>query len=113
MAEEKSIDLIFKNSPHYDNIVNFDYSSDDIISKSLITCYQDQILDNNEDIENQKLIAVLDMVVNEYVSNPKFYRYIHSSYEYDVNDNLVEVIIKMYKQYEEIKMQEIENTRWL
>lgn len=111
--ETKQVELIFKNCHHYDDIVNFDYNKEDFISKKIITYYQDYILDSNNKLENQNIIQLLDNAVNEYVKNPKFYRIVQSAFEDIISNELVYIIVNLYRQFEDDGLKDIENTKWL
>ena len=57
-------------SKFYDYVVSFNYPQDDYISALLINDYKAYILSNRK----QKRY---DYVIQEYISNKQFYKYIH------------------------------------
>lgn len=100
-------------SKNYDTIINFLYEENNEISKFLIECYQEYIFN----IKNKKSISNIDNIMNEYVKKNGFYRFVNNYFKTDNKYNSFDKIIlqlnKLYKEYEEDKIKNIKNTRWL
>ena len=57
---------ILKYCPNFYKIINFEYLEDDLITKKLISIYEEYIFDNNNNI---KEIEKLDYAVNKYIED--------------------------------------------
>lgn len=111
--ETKQLDIILKYCHNYDDIVNFTYDCEDLITKKIINYYKDYILDYSEKSENQNLIELVDIAVNEYIKNPKFYKFFQNNFNDTINNELVYVIINLYQQFKEDEIKDIESTKWI
>ena len=80
MIQTQTIDIqhvkkILETCPHYDMIVNYEYSYGDVLSKRLIDWYRDLIFSANGNDENQLLlIKALDKSLYLYVKDNKYKR---------------------------------------
>jgi hypothetical protein len=113
MMNEVRLEKVFKATRNYDDIVNFNYGVHDFVSKKIINYYQDYVLDSDNRVDNQNLLEFLDISVNEYIKNPKFYKYVQNAFQDIISNEIVYIMINLYKQYEEDKIKDIENTKWL
>lgn len=111
--ETKQLDIIFKYCKNYDDIVNFSYDKKDMVTKRIINYYQDYTLDYSDKLENQNLLELLDLAVNEYIKNPKFYKYIQTIFNDTINNELIYVLINLYRLFKDEEIKDIENTKWL
>ena len=111
--EKTQLDLAFENCHHYDDIVNFDYTNEDFVSEKIITYYKDYVLTYSGKLDNQNSIELLDNAVYEYIRNPKFYKFVQSAFEDIISNDLVYILINLYRRYEEEAMRDIEATKWL
>ena len=66
--------MIYDFCPNYDMIVN--YVDNDILTKDIINEYRDFLTTNNDEIE----IHLVDFVVGEYLSDEKFYIFVHDNF---------------------------------
>lgn len=91
MAEIKS-----NGSEFYDYVVSFNYPHDDYISALLINDYKAYILSDN------KKTKKYDEVINEYINNKEFSKYIHQDKElnYYISDTKFYLINK-YNEYKD------------
>lgn len=102
-----------KYSPNYDKIVNFLYEDNDEISKKIIESYQEYIFN----IKNKKCKENIDSVLNNYTDKGDFYKYVQDYFNshdlYETYNNIIIILNKLYKEYEEAKLKTIKNVRWL
>ncbi len=105
-----------KCSPNYNDIVNFLYEDNSVISNFIISYYQEYL----SSIKSKKSKEKLDLVLKEYIKKEEFYKYVQKHFDIEETnklfDNYIKVMQKMYKlyrQYEDRKYKQINNTRWL
>ncbi len=64
---------VLKFCPHFNRIVNFKYSSEDLITDKLITIYRDFIFKANmTNVEDVKMVKEIDHVLNKYIEDYLF-----------------------------------------
>lgn len=127
MIQTQTIDIqhvkkILENCPHYDMIVNYEYSYGDVLSKRLIDWYRDLIFSANGNDENQLLlIKALDKSLYLYVKDNKYKRGIRKIIdvsELGFNDKSViketiKKLIEFTNNYEKKEIRELTISRWL
>lgn len=72
------INTVLKNCEFYDTIVNFGFNNTDYISLLLINDYKKYVLSRGNKTKNK--IKQYDLIMNEYVTNKKFYKYVQDEY---------------------------------
>jgi len=112
---------ILKYCPNYYNIVNFDFQENDLISEKLVNIYKNYIfsinIKNNDEVNK---IEELDRVLSNYINDYLF----RSTLQKEIvtvkvkNDNniirsLVDVIIKIFSNYEEYTTRKIYISKWI
>ena len=113
--------VVLKYCPNYYNIVNFDFQDEDLISEKLIGIYKNYIfsinLNNPEDIER---IEELDRVLASYIADYLFRRTLQKEIvtvqvkkDNNVLRNLVDVIIRIFTNYEEYTTRKIYISKWI
>lgn len=127
MIQTQTIDIehvrkVLQNCPHFDKIVNYEYSYGDTLSKKLIDWYRELIFSANGNDEKQlMLINALDRSLYLYIKDNKYKRGIRkiiTDEELTFEDkNLIkEVIRKLIEfttSYEKKEVLEFSNTKWL
>ena len=118
MSDSKEI---LKYCPNYYNIVNFDFQENDLISEKLVNIYKHYLFSintsNSEDIEK---VQELDRVLSNYIADYLF----RSTLQKEIitvkvkNDNniirsLVDIIIKIFSNYEEYTTRKIYISKWI
>ncbi len=112
---------VLKYCPNYYNIVNFDFSENDLISEKLISIYKSYIfsinLNNREDIE---LVEELDHVLGNYLHDYLFRSTLQKEIvtvkvkkDNNILKSLVENIIKIFTNYEEYTTRKIYLSKWI
>ena len=98
-------------SKYYDDIVNFLYEEDDIISKTLISSYQEYVFK----IKNKQSKQTIDNILYEYINKTDFYKYVQENFEnlYSSYDKVVLSLKRLYNEYEIERLKNIKNARWL
>lgn len=108
---------------HYESIISFQFKEDDILTKHLINLYRTEIFNiDSNDLGKHNQLKVIDIVMYEYTSNPKFMRYVKENLSFEdieleesslVEHDLLSILIKMYSKYRKKKEEEKEHTLWL
>ena len=124
MALEEKVKEIITLCPHYYDIINTNFSDDDVITKKLVKEFSEEIFDvgsNNYGTVNR--LRVIDLVINEYLNRQDFYRFTKEYFLNNTNaidieyDNLLYNLIEIFKLYtlEKAKKNEEESneSRWL
>ena len=112
---------VLKYCPNYYNIVNFDFSDNDVISEKLITIYRNYIftvdLSNVEDVNR---ITELDRVLYNYIQDFLFRSTLQKEIitvkvkkDNNVLRSLVDVIIRIFTNYEEYTTRKIYISKWI
>ena len=108
---------------HYESIIGYPFKQGDILTKHLISLYRTEIFNiDSNGLGKTNQLKVIDIVMHEYVSNPKFTRYVKENISFeDVELNerslfehdLLSILIKMYSRYRKKREEEKEHTLWL
>jgi len=108
---KEHLDVILDNCEHYDDIINYTPNEYDELTKDMIRYYQDYIFFNWDQAEKIKL---LDHIMNEYLKNIKFYKYLQARFQQtgDVLP-LYDVIVNLYNNYQLEAMKKVDNTKWI
>lgn len=112
---------ILKYCPNYYNIVNFDFQENDLISEKLVSIYKNYIfsIDINkfEELDRiQELDHVLSNYINDYLFRSTLQKEIVSVKVKNDNNilrNLVDIIIKIFSNYEEYTTRKIYISKWI
>ena len=106
--------------PNYYKIINFDFQDNDIISEKLISIYKYYVfsinVNNEEDVEKvSKLDSVLSSYINDYLFRSTLQKeIINVKVKRDnIVRNLVDVIIKIFSNYEEYTTRKIYISKWI
>lgn len=94
---------------HFDDIVNFDFLEDDILTKKLIQYYQDFVFNVEERDDNLTLIKKLDEAVYKYMDDYHFAKSLKDTLDIDLItsdsfsylDQLMRYIVDYFSSYEE------------
>ena len=124
MALEEKVKEIITFCPHYYDIINTNFSNDDVLTKKLVKEFSEEIFDvdsNNFGTVNR--LKVIDYVINEYLSKQEFHRFTkeyiyNTSNAIDIEyDNLLYSLIDIFKIYvlEKARKNEEESneSRWI
>lgn len=112
---------ILKYCPNYYNIVNFDFQENDLISEKLVNIYKNFVfsisLQSNEEIEK---VQELDRVLSNYIADYLFRSTLQKEIvtvkvkkDNNILNNLVDVIIKIFSNYEEYTTRRIYISKWI
>ena len=112
---------ILRHCPNYYNIVNFDFKENDLISEKLVNIYKSYIfsidLQNNEEIER---VHELDRVLSNYIHDYLFRSTLQKEIvtvkvkkDNNILNNLVDIIIKIFSNYEEYTTRRIYISKWI
>lgn len=112
---------ILKYCPNYYNIVNFDFSETDLISEKLINIYKNYVfsinIQNREEIEKvQELDRVLSNYIHDYLFRSTLQKEIITvkvKKDNNILRNLVDIIIKIFTNYEEYTTRRIYISKWI
>lgn len=101
----------FRQCPHYDEIINFPYENDDVLSAQFIKDYQELVLEGEE----EPLLEKIDHVLADYIKQDRFYKYVQHQYEtdFDILYQDIKNIISIYEKYLQETKKEMTNTKWL
>lgn len=112
---------ILKYCPNYYNIVNFDFKENDMISEKLVNIYKSYVFSIN--IQNSEEIAKvqeLDRVLSNYIQDYLFRSTLQKEIvtvrvkkDNNVIRNLVDIIIKIFSNYEEYTTRKIYISKWI
>ena len=117
-----NVKKILKCCPHYDDIINSEVDYEDELSFDLIDWYKDLIFSCNADNEEEvKIIRLIDRSLYMYVNSYKYkigLKKIIDIKDIDLNSdksikNLIKKIINYTTKYENNKILNITNGRWL
>jgi len=105
------LDEVLNNCPYYDDIINYTPEKGDDITKDMIRYYQDYVFFNWNQFEKLKKI---DMILNEYIKNIRFQKYIRRHFQ-EVGDALpvYDILESLYTDYQSETMKKVDNTRWI
>lgn len=105
---------------HFDDIVNFDFLEDDILTKKIIQYYQDFIFKVDEGDDSLVLIRQLDEAIYKYMDDYHFAKSLKKTLDVDfiVSDNfnyldqLMKYIVDFFGTYDENTAISI-TTKWI
>ena len=108
---------------HYESIISYPFKQGDILTKHLISSYRTEIFNiDSNDAGKTNQLKVIDIVMHEYVSNPKFTRYVKENLSFEdvelderslVEHDLLAILIRMYSKYRKKREEAKEHTMWL
>lgn len=112
---------ILKYCPNYYNIVNFDFKESDLISEKLVNIYKSYVfsinVQNNEEIDK---VQELDRVLNNYIQDYLFRSTLQKEIvtvrvkkDNNIIQSLVDIIIKIFSNYEEYTTRKIYISKWI
>ena len=112
---------ILKYCPNYYTIINFDFKDNDIVSDKLIKIYKSYIFSVDETkIEEVKRVEELDNVLASYIKDYLFRSTLQKEImtvkvkkDNNVLRNLVDIIIKIFTNYEEYTTRKIYISKWI
>jgi hypothetical protein len=111
---------ILTTCSHFDDIVNYDFLEDDILTKKLIQYYQDFIFNVDEGESSLSIIKQLDEALYKYTLDYHFAKRLKDTLDVDVitSDNftylsdLMKYIIQFFSTYDESSNKVI-STEWI
>jgi hypothetical protein len=111
---------ILTTCSHFDDIVNYDFLEDDILTKKLIQYYQDFIFNVDEGENSLSIIKQLDEALYKYTLDYHFARSLKDKLDVDVitSDNfaylsdLMKYIIQFFSTYDE-SANKVIPTKWI
>lgn len=110
-------DIINNYCPNYDEIVEYDFNADDIISKKLIDYYREYItsFDKKDEKEIEK-ITFYDKAMHDYISDIKFFKKVQCyfndpacNYGVDMVTNMIEI----KNNYIDETLKDLKTTKWI
>lgn len=109
-----------KCTPNYNEIINYNFDENDFVSQRIINYYQEFIFGNLYKPQPKK-IRLFDKLVDEYIKNDRFYRYVQfylkelelSNGNMDYYENLDENLENLYKEFEKNNLSKVVSTKWL
>ncbi len=112
---------ILKYCPNYYNIVNFNFNDSDLISEKLVGIYKGYIFSANiNNIEEVNRIQELDSVLSNYIRDYLFRSTLQKEIvtvkvkkDNNILRSLVDVIIKIFYNYEEYTTRKIYISKWI
>ena len=112
---------ILKYCPNYFSIVNFDFNENDLISEKLINIYKNFIFSINiNDLEEREKVQTLDHVLGNYLHDYLFRSTLQKEIitvkvqrDGNVINNLVDIIIKIFSNYEEYTTRKLYISKWI
>lgn len=123
MTLETKTKEILSICTHYESIISYPFKQGDILTKHLISSYRTEIFNiDSNDAGKTNQLKVIDIVMHEYVSNPKFTRYVKENISFEdvelderslVEHDLLSILIRMYSRYRKNKEEAKEHTMWL
>ncbi len=112
---------ILKYCPNYYNIVNFDFSENDVISEKLISIYKNYIF--NIDMQNRnelEKVSELDHVLASYLHDYLFRSTLQKEIvtvrvkrDNNIISSLVDAIIHIFTDYEEYTTRKLYISKWI
>lgn len=107
---------VFICCKNYDEIMNYHYKDEDYISESLIQSYQNYLFEIDEEDEKAIYMAKqLDTVMQIYITNKSFYKYVQDYFLKEDNTSFGEIfdIIALYHDYIKAEMKRPNITKWI
>ena len=122
MATEKTKNVL-SICTHYDDIVNFPFKENDVLTRVIIDEYTNTIFDvNSQDLGKTNHLKVVDIVVYEYLNDKKFTNRVKEQLEFNnielneeslIGCDIISLLITFYKEYKNRLEEEKEDTVWL
>ncbi len=117
----KSSEEILKLCPNYYNIINFDFADGDLVSEKLISIYKSYVFSvNNNDLNDVNRVQEFDRVLSNYIKDYVFRSTLQKEIvtvrvknDNNIIRNLVDVIIKIFTNYEEYTTRKIYISKWI
>ncbi len=100
---------------HYDEIVHFPISDEDLLTSMLIDYYRDFIATvNSKSLEEVRLLSHYDQALFYYLTNHQFYKLVQQYYEMesDWGNYLMENLVDLYENKKETELLKKE-TVWI
>ncbi len=112
---------ILKYCPNYYTIINFDFKESDLVSDRLIKVYKSYIFSIDENnLDDIKRVQELDRVLASYIKDYLFRSTLQKEIvtvkiQKDTNilRTLVDIIIKIFTNYEEYTTRKIYISKWI
>ena len=112
---------ILKYCPNYYNIVNFDFQENDLISEKLVNIYKSYVfsisIQSDEEIEK---VQELDRALSNYIADYLFRSTLQKEIitvkvkkDNNILRSLVDVIIRIFSNYEEYTTRRIYISKWI
>lgn len=107
--------------PNYYNIINFDFTEEDMITEKLIKLYKQYIFSTDiSNISEVNRIKELDNILNIYITDYEFRGELQKEIikvrikkDSNVLVSLIESIIKIFTDYEEYTTRKIYIAKWI
>lgn len=111
---------IITNCSHFDDIVNYDFLEDDVLTKKLIQYYQDYIFSVDEANGNLEEVKKLDDALYKYIDDYRFAKSLKDTLDVDMVtsdnfhylDDLINYIIDFFSTYDESSIP-VASTKWI
>jgi len=112
---------ILKYCPNYYNIVNFDFKENDLISEKLVNIYKTYVFSINiQNLDELNKVQELDRVLSNYIQDYLFRNTLQKEIvtvkvrnDNNIICNLVDIIIKIFSNYEEYTTRKIYISKWI
>lgn len=107
--------------PNYYNIINFDFTEEDLITEKLIKLYKQYIFSTDiSNVSEVNRIKELDNILNIYINDYEFRGELQKEIikvrikkDSNVLVSLIESIIKIFTDYEEYTTRKIYIAKWI
>ena len=112
---------VLKYCPNYYNIVNFDFKENDFISEKLIKIYKNYVFSINiQNREEVEIVEELDRVLSNYINDFLFRSTLQKEIvtvklkqDNNILKTLVDIIIKIFSNYEEYTTRKLYISKWI
>ena len=113
--------LINRLCPNYDEIIDYEYSADDVISKHLVETYRNFIFKSDDNKENYDKISHLDEALACYFNDSNMFHIVQNYFQSlgtitdtsEYSNSVVLKVIHLHKQYQDTLTQTVAPTRWI
>ena len=111
---------ILTSCSHFDDIVNYDFLEDDILTKKLIQYYQDYVCNVDDAGDNLELVKKLDNALYKYIDDYRFAKSLKDTLDVDMItsdsfnylEQLMKYIIDFFTSYDETSIP-VAQTQWI
>lgn len=114
LINRNKVNNVFRTCPYYDDIVNYEDTTNNPFSINLIDWYKDLIFDSDTQSE---ILSQIDKCLYLYTMDNKYQtklkRILPSELTLQNSDKIIDSIINCYQNYEEEKIYHFINSRWL